>query len=72
MAVTTIAKPGDFMTTFNLMNRSTVDIIQYGITVDGKIYRERRNHDSVGGPGGKGTYVDTGLTIPDLATPADM
>jgi hypothetical protein len=72
MAVTSIAKPGDFQAEFNMPNRSTVDVIHYGITADGKIYRERRNHDSVGGPGGRGTYVDTTLTIPDLATPADM
>jgi hypothetical protein len=72
MAVTTLAKPGDFMAAFVMPNRSTADIIQYGITADGKVYRERRNHDSVGGPGGRGSWVDTGLTIPDLATPADM
>lgn len=72
MAVTRITKPGDFKTTFSLANRTTTDVIQYGITSDGKIYRESVNHDSLGGPGGRGTWVDTTLTIPDLATPADM
>ena len=73
MAVTTIAKPGDFCCTFVVPNRSTPDTILYGVTqVDGKIYRERRNHDSVGGPGGRGTFVDTGLTIADIAATTDL
>jgi hypothetical protein len=72
MAVTRLAKPGDFMARFHCKNRTTDDVIQYGVTGDGKIYRESRNHDSVGGPGGPGTWVDTGQTLPDLATPADM
>jgi hypothetical protein len=72
MAVTTIAKPGDFAAQFTLPNRTTVDVIQYGITADGKIYRVRINHDTLGGVGGDGTYVDTGLTIPDLTVAADM
>jgi hypothetical protein len=72
MAVTTIAKPGDFQTTFTLLNRSSPDLLLYGITADGKIYRVRKNHDAPGTVGGGGTYVDTGLTVPDVAIPADL
>jgi hypothetical protein len=72
MAVTTIGKPGDFATTFSLLNRSTPDMLSYGITPDGKIYRFRTGHDALGGVGGRGTYVDTGLTVPDVATATDM
>jgi hypothetical protein len=72
MAVTTITKPGDFMTTFSLLNRSTPDMLGYGITADGKIYRFRTAHDTLGGVGGRGTYVDTGLTIPDVALATDL
>jgi hypothetical protein len=72
MAVTTIGKPGDFMTTFSLLNRSTPDMFAYGVTADGKIYRFRTGHDALGGVGGRGTYVDTGLTIPDITSAADM
>lgn len=72
MAVTTINAPSDFMATFSLLNRTTVHTIRYGITADGKIYRQRINHDSLGGPGGPSTFVDTGVTIPDVATIADL
>ena len=72
MAVTTIGKPGDFATTFSLMNRSTPDMLSYGITADGKIYRQRTAHDTVGGVGGRGTVVDTGLTVPDISSAADL
>jgi len=72
MAVTTIAKPGDFQATFSLMNRTTVDFINYGITADGKIYRQRRCHDSIGGPGGPGTWVDTAVAIPDVTVLTDL
>jgi len=73
MAVTTIAKPGDFAATFTLQNiTSTPDVIQYGVLANGKIYRERRNHDAPGGVGGKGTWVDTTLTIPDVSILTDL
>ena len=73
MAVTTIGKPAaDFVATFTLANRSTAHVIPYGITPDGKIYRNRVSHDAVGGPGGLGTYVDTGVTIPDITTLTDL
>jgi hypothetical protein len=75
MAVTTIAKPGDFSTTFSLMNIATTqDMIQYGITANGKIYRGRIRHDAGVGssPGGPGTWVDTGLTIPDVSIVGDL
>jgi hypothetical protein len=72
MAVTTIVKPGDFATTFSLFNRSTPDMLTYGITPDGKIFRQRTAHDTVGGIGGRGTYVDTGLTVPDVALATDL
>jgi hypothetical protein len=72
MAVTSLAKPGDFVAQFFMNNRTTVDTIQYGITIDGKIYRARRGHDTIGGPGGIGTYVDTGVVIPDITILADM
>jgi len=78
MAVTTVAKPGDFMCTFTLFNRSTPHPIQYGILANGKVYRERINRDTDGspgvapGPGGHGTYVDTTLTIPDISTVTDL
>jgi hypothetical protein len=74
MAVTTLAKPAtDFQATFTLTNRSTPHQILYGVTADGKIYRHRVNHDSVGGgPGGNGTYVDTGLTVPDVSIVTDL
>jgi hypothetical protein len=72
MAVTTLGKPGDFSTTFSLLNRSTPDMLSYGITPDGKIYRLRTAHDAPGGVGGRGTVVDTGLTIPDISSAADL
>jgi hypothetical protein len=72
MVVVTIAKPGDFATTFSLMNRSTPDMLAYGITPDGKIYRARTAHDAPGGIGGRGTWVDTGVTVPDVALATDL
>jgi hypothetical protein len=71
MAVTSLAKPGDFMQTFSRVNGTTPDLIQYGITADGKIYRGRIRTDAAG-PGGRGTWVDTGLTIPDVSIVADL
>ena len=73
MAVTTIGKPGDFMDQFSLANRSTPHVIRYGVTADGKVYRQRIVHDGVGGTaGGPGTYVDTGVTIPDVSVVTDL
>jgi len=72
MAVTTLGMPGDFAATFSLPNRSTPHTIRYGITIDGKVYRQRINHDSIGGPGGPSTFVDTGITVPDVSSVLDL
>jgi len=74
MAVTTLfsTPTPDFAATFSLLNRSTPHTIRYGITADGKVYRQRINHDSAAGPGGPGTYVDTGVTVPDVTIVADL
>jgi len=72
MAVTTLAKPGDFMATFLFPNTTTPHTISYGITQSGKIYRQRILHDAGSAIGGPGTYVDTGLTIPDVSTVGDL
>ena len=71
MAVTSLAKPGDFNTTFTFPNTTTTDNILYGVTSNGKIYRGRIRTDAAG-PGGRGTWVDTGLTIPDVSIVADL
>jgi len=73
MAVTTLAKPGDFVTTFTFPNTTTPDWILYGITRDGKVYRERKTRD-VGTTqvGGRGTWVDTGLTVADVSVVGDL
>lgn len=73
MAVTSLAKPGDFSTTFTFPNTTTPDQLMYGITRDGKIYRGRLRNDALTPfAGGRGTWVDTGLTIPDVSTVADL
>ena len=73
MAVTTLGKPGDFVTTFTFPNTTTPDWILYGITRDGKVYRERKTHDTASPfAGGRGTWVDTGLTVADVATVGDL
>jgi hypothetical protein len=72
MVVVTIGKPGDFSTTFSLLNRSTPDMLAYGITADGKIYRARTAHDALAGVGGRGTWVDTGVVVPDVALATDL
>jgi len=73
MAVTTIPLPvTDIIAVFAVPNRSTPHTIAYGVTADGKIFRQRINHDSIGGPGGRGTYVDTGLTLPDVTLSTDL
>ena len=73
MVVTTVPKPGDFVTTFSVTNTSTPDRIQYGVMPGGKIYRERMRRDSTAPTiGGRGTWVDTGLTIPDISAPNDL
>lgn len=73
MAVTTLAKPGDFVTTFSMTNTTTPDRIQYGVMPGGKIYRERIRKDGTAPTiGGRGTWVDTGLTIPDISIVADL
>jgi len=73
MAVTTVAlPPTDIIAVFAVPNRSTPHTIAYGVTADGKIWRQRVNHDSIGGPGGRGTYVDTGQTLPDVALATDL
>ncbi len=71
MAVTSLAKPGDFQATFTFSNTTTPDQLSYGVTRDGKIYRGRIRTDAAG-PGGRGPWVDTGLTIPDVSTVADL
>ena len=72
MAVTIFAKPGDFMQTFTRAQHARRRIhILYGITADGKIYRGRIRNDATGA-GGRGTWVDTGLTIPDVSSVADL
>jgi hypothetical protein len=72
MAVTTIAKPGDFAATFSLVNRTLPQRHEYGIMPNGKIYRQRFGHDAASKNGGRGTWVDTGLTIPDITSAGDM
>ncbi len=73
MAVTTLSKPGDFVSTFTFPNTTTPDWILYGITRDGKIYRERKTRDTGSPfPGGRGTWVDTGLAVPDVSIVGDL
>ena len=73
MAVTTLGKPGDFLRTFTFPNTSTPDVYQYGILANGKIYRERiRKDGTTPTAGSRGTWVDTGLTIPDVSSVGDM
>lgn len=73
MAVTTLAKPGDFLRTFTFPNTTTPDVIQYGIMAGGKIYRERCRKDGTAPTvGGRGTWVDTGLTIADITIVNDL
>lgn len=69
MAVTELAKPGDFMQTFTRANPTTGDPILYGITQDGKIYRKRLR----GATGGaNNSWIDTGVAIPDVTIVADV
>jgi hypothetical protein len=67
MAVTELAKPGDFMQTFTRSNPTTGDPILYGITQYGKVYRKRLR-----GPNPGGVWIDTGVTIPDVTIVADV
>jgi hypothetical protein len=67
MAVTELAKPGDFMQTFTRANPTTGDPILYGITQDGKVYRKRLRGANPGG-----VWIDTGVTIPDVTIVADV
>lgn len=71
MAVTSLAKPGDFQATFTFPNTTTPDTILYGIAAGGKIYRSRIRTDAAG-TGGRGTWVDTGLTVPDVSIVTDL
>ena len=73
MAVTTEAKPGDFVSTFTFPNTTTPDWILYGITRDGHIHRERKTRDALTPfAGGRGTWVDTGLVVADISTVGDL
>ena len=67
MAVTELAKPGDFMQTFTRANPTTGDPILYGSTQDGKTYRKRRR-----GPNPGGVWIDTAGAIPDITIVADV
>jgi hypothetical protein len=73
MAVTTVAKPGDFAATFTLVNRTIPQRHEYGILANGSIYRQRFGHDAdTVKKGGRGTWVYTGVVIPDIASAGDM
>jgi hypothetical protein len=72
MAVTTLAKPGDFQAIFYFPNTTTPHLIMYGVMLGGKIYRQRITKDAGTAVGGPGTWVDTGLTVPDVSTVGDL
>ena len=53
--------------------QSEVRVHCKGVMANGKIYRARLRNDALTPfAGGRGTWVDTGLTIPDVSTVADL